>query len=250
MIIEGDSVSECWIKILKIFVDLKINELSPVIIHINDNGEDLSGNEDLKKDINKFLNTFSFPSIETTASTIFPSSLLGAESSIFERYENTWKYIKKDSKNRRGTYFRRLMAYGENSIAGGGVNQLKHIVETYNGINGARKPVHRRSALIATIFDPTIDHNSQPLLGFPCLQQLCFLPDSKKKTLSMNAVYAMQHLPTRAFGNYLGLMRLGRYMANEMGLKFVHLNCMISVISMGDKMSKTSAKKLVDKYGL
>lgn len=161
-----------------------------------------------------------------------------------DRYDRNWKYIKKDSKNRKGTYFRRLTAYGEQY--GRRVNQLEHIIETFNGIEGKRKPVHRRSALIATTFDPTLDHTAQPQLGFPCLQQVCFTPSGDK--LSMNAIYAMQHLPTRAYGNYLGLQRLGGFMAENMGLQFVQLNCMISVLGFGNTMKKSMAKIIVEKY--
>jgi len=37
--------------------------------------------------------------------------------------------------------------------------------------------------------------------------------------------YASQYLFKRAYGNYLGLCRLGRFMAFQMGLKLVRLTC-------------------------
>ena len=199
MIIEGNSVAECWLKILNELVVGKKSELSPLIATINIADDVPDYKEKLEADLNRFLEDVGQPSIETTAGTIFPISLDGGNLSIFDRYDKVWKYVKSESKNKRGTYFHRMVAYGDGY--GRKTNQLKEIIETYNGIEGIRHPVHRRSALIATTFDPTLDHTHQPQLGFPCLQQVCFLPDGDK--LSMNAVYAMQHLSTRAYGNYV-----------------------------------------------
>ena len=245
MIVEGDSIAECWLNILNELVIQKKRELSTVILTINENGAQPLYKAALESDLTEFLKSVNQPSIETTASTIFPISLSGGKTSIFTRYERIWKFVQDESKNRRGTYFRRLIAYGEKN--GTPVNQLKHIIETYNGIPGKRNPVHRRSALIATTFDPTLDHISTPQLGFPCLQQVCFIPNSQDKTLRMNAIYAMQYLDTRAYGNYLGLLRLGKFMANEMNLEFVQLNCMLSILELG-RMTKHTAKKLSERY--
>jgi len=243
MIIEGNSVAECWLGALKALVDQQKRELSPVIIKINNTKIRPSYADDLERDLNNFLVSNGHTEIETTAGTIFPKSLSGGGESIFERYKAIWKYVRKESKNRRGTYFQRMISFGD--LTGNGVNQLQHIIETYNGIDGERKPVHRRSALIATIFDPTLDHTPQPMLGFPCLQQVCFVPHGKN--MQMNAVYAMQYLCSRAYGNYTGLMRLGEFMANEMGLEFKYMNCMLSVIEL-QNMKKATAKEFVEKY--
>lgn len=243
MIIEGDSVAECWLQVLNVLVKERKAEISPLIIKINNTDRQPAYRLDLEAHINEFLDGQSQPRIETTAGTIFPHSLVGGKESVFDRYERIWKHIKSDHRNRRGTYFHRMVAYGDESR--GVKNQLKHIIETYNGIAGVRAPVHRRSALIASIFDPFLDHTAQQLLGFPCLQQVCFVPADGN--LHMNAIYAMQHIDTRAYGNYTGLMRLGQFMAGEMGLSYEYLNCMISVLALS-KMSKTKAKEIVEKY--
>jgi len=212
---------------------------------INVSDEEHVHKDELEKDLNLFLEEVGQPLIETTAGTIFPISLSQGNSSVYDRFDKVWKYAKKESKNRNGHYFRRLIAYGESY--GESVNQLKHIVDTYNGIPGVRNPVHRRSALIATTFDPTLDHSAQPQRGFPCLQQVCFIPNNSSGTLSVNAVYAVQYLSDRAYGNYIGLIRLGQFMAKEMGLKMVELNCIVSVLGIGG-MKKSQASKIVGKY--
>jgi hypothetical protein len=243
MTLEGDSVAECWLRVLKIFVDERITEISPIILKINNTDAQPDYRVALEQDINDFLLTQGQSQIETTAGTIFPQSLAYGKESVFDRYERIWKHIKTNSLNRRGTYFHRLVAYGDE--VRGTKNQLKHIIETYNGIQGVRNPVHRRSALIATVFDPFLDHKAQPMLGFPCLQQVCFVPAGD--SMHMNAVYAMQYFDTRAYGNYVGLMRLGNFMSGEMGLSFDYMNCMISALALS-AMTKSKAKEIVEKY--
>lgn len=220
-------------------------ELSPLIASFSANTSVPSYCDELEHDLNKYLGSVGQPSINTTASTIFPSSLASGKESVFERFDKVWEVVKKDNRNYKGHYFRRLVAYNEKN--GEPINQLKHIIETYNGIEGVRKPVHRRSALIALTFDPALDHTAQAMRGFPCLQQICLVP-SKEGKLILNAVYAMQHLSDRAYGNYLGLERLGNFMAEEMGLELTEVNCIASILSIGN-MKKHLAKNLVDKYG-
>lgn len=243
MIIEGNSVAECWLKILNKICSISGKEISPLVVSIKVSKKDLKLKEELESEINSYLKILGVPNIEATAGTIFPVSLSHGRKTIYERYDKAWKYIRKNRLNNRGTYFRRLTAYGEKY--GKRKNQLKHIVDTYVGANG-KTPIHRKSALIATTFDPLLDHIPAPMLGFPCLQQVCFIPSDGK--LTMNAVYAKQYLSTRAYGNYLGLMRLGEFMASEMGLEFVELNCMVSMLDLGDKMTKGEAKELLHKY--
>lgn len=243
MILEGDSVAECWLLVMKKLVDERKKELSPVILKINNSGIRPDYADQLESDLNSYLLANRHAEIETTAGTIFPRSLCSGRESIYDRYNKIWKHIRKNRNNQRGTYFQRMISFGD--MNGGGVNQLEHIIETYNGVNGGRCPVHRRSALIATVFDPVIDHIPSPLLGFPCLQQVCFVPHEGH--MHMNAVYAMQHLCSRAYGNYVGLMRLGNYMAGEMGLEFDYMNCMLSVVGL-QNMKKSIAKEFVEKY--
>lgn len=244
MIIEGNTVTESWLKVLNELVTQKKTELSTLIVRINNTDAVHTYKEQVEKDLNHFLSSINEPMIESTAGTIFPYSLSRGSISVFDRFDKVWKYVKVDKKNKRGTYFRRLTAYGD--AYGRKTNQLQHIIDTYNGVVG-RKPIHRRSALIATTFDPTLDHISAPYLGFPCLQQVCFLPNPTKNELSMNAIYAMQYLDIRAYGNFLGLMRLGQFMAKEMKLNFSHLHCMISVTKL-DKMKKPQASDFIKKY--
>ena len=41
----------------------------------------------------------------------------------------------------------------------------------------------------------------------------------------MTGFYATQHIVEKAYGNYLGLCRLGQFMAHEMGLRLDRMTC-------------------------
>ena len=95
-------------------------------------------------------------------------------------------------------------------------------------------PLPCRSALQAAIFDPTKDHTNQRMRGFPCLQQVAFAPQGADG-LMVTGLYATQYIFERAYGNYLGLCRLGRFMAQEMGKQLTQVTCVASPAKGGDK---------------
>jgi hypothetical protein len=132
-----------------------------------------------------------------------------------------WPYVSKCRQNRHGTYFRRLSSFG--------TNQLKAVIETWHS------GTHRHSALQSAIFDPAKDHSKARQLGFPCLQQVVFHPKGINGSEGMTVVafYANQLLVEKAYGNYLGLYRLGKFMAGEMGLRLKGVTCIASNLSLG-----------------
>lgn len=171
----------------------------------------------------------------TVANTIFPSSRWKPElgrGRLFERYTKMLPTIKKADRrrNQNGTYFERMIAFGPDpeQPGSGKVNQLDHIIATYK-----ERGNHRRSALQASIFDPSKDHTHQRQRGFPCLQQVSFIPLEDSK-LAVTGFYATQYLFEKAYGNYLGLHGLGLFMAHELDLELAQLNCIASVVKLGD----------------
>lgn len=178
--------------------------------------------------------------IETVAGTIFPESVWkrcrGDRDILFTTYDMMWPQVRQCKENKRGTYFRRLTSYGDNSV-----NQLKKILDAW------KKGTRRHSALQAGIFDPDQDHREVPILGFPCLQQVVFHPigPNGSKGMTVVAFYAKQILLRKAYGNYLGLYRLGKFMADEMGMILREVTCIASDLSMSDKHGKAACASLV-----
>ena len=220
--IEEDNLSVAWAKAFLRVVDA--GEIATLTVVIRDfvDGEPMEVAplrlllDDALGDDKKAL------SCHEVANTIFPISLWNPQADrhqLYERYQRIMPRVLR--RNRYGVYFQRLIAFDHDAAYEGGVNQLEKIIQTWKRGN------HRRSALQAAIFDPRKDHTNQPLRGFPCLQQVAFAQQGSDG-LSVTGFYATQYIFERAYGNYLGLCRLGRFMAQEMGRELTQVTCVAS----------------------
>ena len=59
----------------------------------------------------------------------------------------------------------------------------------------------------------------------------------------------MQYLYQRAYGNWLGLINLGKFVAEETNLEFERFNCFVGVEKL-DNLTKTEAGILLDKMSM
>ena len=72
--------------------------------------------------------------------------------------------------------------------------------------------------------------------------QLAFDPQSNGG-LNITGVYVTQYVIDRAYGNVLGLIRLGNFMAHEMGLTLTRVNCVATRAVLGN-VAKRDLKQL------
>lgn len=220
--IEEDNLSVAWAKaFLRVMDAGEISTLTVVIRSFTD-GEPMEVGpirrllDDALRADRKEL------SCHKVANTIFPVSLWNPQANrqqLYERYRRIMPQVL--HKNRYGVYFQRLIAFDHDPAHEGGVNQLEKIIQAW------KRGIRRRSAFQAAIFDPRRDHSNQPLRGFPCLQQIAFAQQGSDG-LSVTGFYATQYMFERAYGNYLGLSRLGRFMAQEMGRELTQVTCVAS----------------------
>ena len=235
LMIEESNLSTAWCKVLKHIIKNAGHEITPLLLTLTGFEE----SEHIKKTLDASLNIRGKASIQTVAETIFPDSLYQYlnydRNALYIEYKNNLSRVHAiDKKNKRGTYFERLIAYD------GNINQLEIILSSYLKDNGVR-----RSKLQASIFDARKDHTNSPYQGFPCLQHVTFSV-SPEDGLILNSFYAVQYLYERAYGNWLGLINLGKFMANELQLKFERFNCYVGVEQL-DNINKTQAKALLKK---
>lgn len=248
LIIDETNLSYAWAKAFLHIIDNPGKEISPLVVSITGfNDGEPQEYLDIRQSLDTCLAVNDEQTIDTVANTIFPNSLWRLSKyqrhELFERYLKNFlpraKAIKHcKQKNSRGLYFERLIAFGSGPNEG---NQLEFIISEYRKAkeNPKRKGV-RRSMFQASIFDPSRDHISSsyaPYLPFPCLQHVSFVPQGE--TLTMNAFYATQKIFNKAYGNYLGLCRLGNFMAHEMKLNLSRMNCFIGVEKL-DNITKNS----------
>jgi len=233
-----DNLTHAWGKAISLFSKIAGTEIQPLFLTVkmDENGTPTE-NSGLRKTIDTILDERGKYSCQTVANTIFPKSLWNPKKPrqmLFDRFNKIYPTIKKsDAGNKKGRYFDRLINYYDKEHGGNPVNQLEYIITT-RMIN--KNP--RRSAYQASIINPYTDHTNQHVSGFPCLQQVSFVPNPKKGTLSVLGYYPYQYIFDRAYGNYLGLCWLGQFMAHEMGLKLAEMTCVAGIAELG-QINKT-----------
>lgn len=245
-----DNLSIAWLKALKYVYEN--GDTFPLMVTIDNIPSNLEKIEILpvREKLDNFLKEKNQYSVRTVANTIFPWSMWNPNKDRIELYKRHFTITPSiktcHPQNTFGHYFRRMIAYDTDYEVTTYVprkfnNQLDHIIETWNNGN------HRHTALQVGIFDAERDHVHNRRRGFPCLQQVSFDPFGKngKNGLGVTGFYPTQLLIRKAYGNYLGLCRLGYFMAQEMGLKFTKMNCIISKASIERSFTKKDQKKLV-----
>ena len=238
-LVEEPGVSLSWGRALQRVARPGRKELAPLTVAITGVDEEGVLHEDpgIREALDRLLASRRGPSVETVANTIFPESLWNRDrprSLLFARYKRIIQRVRNVRQNRHGVYFERMIANGPE----GSENQLDFGLATY----GKRRGV-RRSVLQVGVFDPHQDHSTAAMRGFPCLQQLSFVPD-KSGNLSVNAFYATQYMVARAYGNYVGLCRLGCFVAQELGLTLTRVTCHLGLAELD--ANKSALKEVLE----
>lgn len=236
------SLSAAWSRAYLKMSRRPARELSPFLVSISaDANGQPAEDEDLRQALDACLEADGQQSVNTVANTIFPQAMWrrakGDRVKLYKDYlENLPDFVSMSPQlNAQGLYFARLIGYGTDHKDGKPLehlmglleedgNQLEFIIKAC--VKGAM-----RMALQASIYDPARDQ-TEARQHFPCLQHVAFVPDFDRETLSLNAFYAMQLLYVKAYGNWLGLMRLGSFVASQTGLRFDKLNCMAGIQKM------------------
>lgn len=229
MVIDETNLSLAWGKAF--LAVWRFKEISPLVVTVRVGGSDEPAELPvIRQDLDRMLTGLGDQSCHTVANTIFPQSMWNPAltgEQLFQRYRPLIPHLRRHAGNNNGLYFQRLMAYGCDRDGTGGINQLEHIIKVW-------KTGHaRRTALQAAVFDPRVDHTMQRRRGFPCLQQVAFAKD-ETGGLAVTGFYPTQYITEKAYGNYLGLCRLGRFMAHEMGLPFSKVTCIATPAVRGN----------------
>jgi hypothetical protein len=236
------SLSAAWARAFLRMSEPPERELAPFLVSIAAGPDGLPVEDpNLRDALDACLEETGNQMVDKVAKSIFPHPLWrrakGDRHKLYADYlENLPDYVAMESaKNSYGLYFARLIGYGINHKTGEAVayldgklkqggNQLEYIIN-------ACKPKAQRMALQASIYDPVRDQ-SEARRPFPCLQHIAFAPDFARRTLTLSAFYALQLLFIKGYGNWLGLFRLGAFVASQTNLRFDRLCCFAGVQKM------------------
>ncbi len=243
---KSSNISLAWGSALLRLLEQGPSEISPLIFCITGFDPETGPEEDqdIRQALDQHLVADKKLTVDKVAFTIFPREIWeladGDPEVFFEDCQSSAPRFRKAHRNNScGLYFERLMNFGadyENKKDG--LNQLKKIIDNYAEGN------HRRSMLQATTYDPLLDLNNRPYQGFPCLQHVTFAPDDG--CLSINAFYTYQYLVTKAYGNLVGLVGLGKFMASIMGTKLNKLTLNAGVEHLDPAKGNTSIVEIAN----
>lgn len=232
-LIRGESYPEAWLGAMELMAEGDGKGVN-LAVAFPASG---AGNADVEAEIEAFLAEKNVEhGIETVANTIFPAALyhphLGEDAAarLYENFEMSMR-IHTRTGGEKETYFNRLVAYPvadgtardlDNRLREDGTfNQLQFFVER---LAKQAKQGHSSSSYELGVSHPTdgelrvqAPFTDKNMWSFPCLSHISLtLADS---AVHMCATYRNQTFITRAYGNYVGLARLLRFIANESGVE-------------------------------
>lgn len=193
-------------------------------------------------------------SVETVANTIFPAAIAASSrdhADLVRRYVRMFPTLKRFPKNRRGTYFHRLIQY---PTAKGPFDQIGAVITRIGIERGNTGPKQARYEATLTdsddlwsstapIYVPGGDNNA---MSFPCLSHCSFQLDIEGR-VHLLATYRSQWMVQRGYGNYLGLGRLLAYIAKQSGLQVGHLTVMAGLAHLESPILRV--RDLVQQFG-
>lgn len=153
--------------------------------------------------------------VETVANTIFPQSLFSRHGSpaFYDIYKE--KVLPRIAKGDWGRYFDRMISFPLQK-KGKDINPLRDIVDKMKIQVGG--PRCFRNVYELTVYDPVRD--AGPLMNRQCLSFLSFkLTDGPDRKLLLTAVYRNHYYIQRLLGNLIGLGRLMKFVADEVGVE-------------------------------
>jgi hypothetical protein len=238
------NLSAAWARAFLTMSQPPERELSPFLVSIamGPNGVPVE-DQALRQALDACLEESKNQPVDKVAKPIFPHPLWnrakGDRHKLYADYlQNLPDYVAMEpNKNCYGLYFARLIGYGIDHKTGEGLDylsgRLKQGGNQLEFIIGACEPGAQRMALQASVYDPVRDQTGARR-AFPCLQHVTFVPDFARGTLTLNAFYALQLLFVKGYGNWLGLCRLGEFVASqtEPRLRFERLNCYAGIQKM------------------
>lgn len=230
-LITSDNLSLGWWKVMEKLLAKGVTSISPLTLSITGFDKDGVAAEitGIRNAVENFLVAEGKKDVENIAWTIFPQrywDMSDDRTEFFNMFRDAFPRVQKfNAKNNgRGSYFQRLVDFEGDGE--GRVDQLEWILSEYE-----RDPGRRVSKWQASTFDPRRDHLDWPQLEFPCLQQVSFTFDGGEG-LIINAFYATQQLARKGYGNYLGIARLGAFMASQMNRRLVRMNVFVGAAKM------------------
>jgi hypothetical protein len=233
--IQEATLSMAWLQAMEHLIETPKGKDVNLVVGFGTIDEDLA----IRSVLDDFLETATAPkrrakvqSVETVASTLFPESWYLPDRAANPR-EHLYRMRELASRVHRRlsgeeeTYFDRLAAYPGRD--GSSVNQLEEQVRRLQ--NELRRTGAKSSAYELGVSEPgdlrfQIPGKDRRYMGFPCLSHISLTLHTG--AIHLTALYRNQGFLRKAYGNYIGLARLTRFFAREVGVAVGEVTCVAS----------------------
>ena len=170
-------------------------------------------------------------SLSDVANTIFPkeTAAWGEVEPFFDRYARAYERLLKSSSG-WGCYYQRLTSFGDSND-----NQVKNIIDAMNRWGGG----HRGTCTLH-LSSPELDRFKK--MGNPCRQFGEFLREDDG-SLTLLCVYRSHDYFSKALGNFVGLVRLLKFVAMHTNSQVGRIICISSYANFSS--TKEQLKQLV-----
>jgi hypothetical protein len=260
-LIRGESYPEAWLGAMELMAE---GDGKGVNLAVAFPGSD-EGNAQLEAELDDFLAEKDVKhGIETVANTIFPAALyhphLGTDAAprLYENFEMSMR-IHTRTGGEKETYFNRLVAY---PVADGTADDLDKRLRKDGRFNQLQFFVERLAKQVkqghsSSSYELGVSHpmdgelrvqapfTDKSMWSFPCLSHISLtLVDG---AVHMCATYRNQTFITRAYGNYVGLARLLRFIANESSIEAGEVMVTASHADAEFGLGKVAVKDLIER---
>lgn len=236
-LVHGPTISDAWLEAVS-YLDSVDGTASNLLVAAAGPQEDASIRAELEA-FNESIQlankrpTRPLRSVESVANTIFPADLyapeFGREAArrLYENHRASREVLRRFNHGRE-EYFDRMIDWPTTDRP---LNQLERVIENLQRELKSQGPkgsiyeiaVSQPVGEEIRIQDPERDKS---IMGFPCLSHLSFT--LRGSELDLVALYRNQHFISKAYGNLLGLSRLGCFVAREAGLQMGEVACLAS----------------------
>lgn len=230
--ITGDTLSDVWLDAVAYLIDCPKGKAVNVVATFPGTAEDPA----IRAVVDTFLAATAARKpkaavfeVETVASTLFPDSWYLPGRAEHPR-EHLYRMRARAARVHRRisgeseTYFDRLVAYP--SVTGQPVNQLEEQVERLQGqlrVGAPKSSAYEIGVNVDGDLRVHIPGSDHQYMGFPCLSHISLtLHDD---AVHLTALYRNQGFVRKAYGNYVGLARIARFFATELGIGVGEITC-------------------------
>lgn len=248
--ISGETREETWFEAIKHLVnDAEEHMEYNLIMEVKNPGSLNEKSKKIARSFDSLLRESGHFPLQTVADTIFPTFEYKkhGKDGVFNVYpDEIYPAIKCANGNKSGTYaYRILRGIGPKGTECRPLeNVMRRLESQINNPNGKRCVFELSVDDISdhSVETIPINRNDTKLMGFPCLSHLSFKLNRDRSELYLTAIYRSHYYIEKALGNLLGLARLQKFMARELGIKAGTLVCHSTLAKLDH--TKTSITKI------